>query len=178
VELQLRGTTMKFATIGMILCLTGVVNTGLAGEEEGRSDLYHISLSDGSKLSIRTQVQSAEERQTTRAWMVLHPKGARYDKQPVIWGTDVTSVDYKPEGTRYYALAKVGADQIVVFFIWNGRYCTIDRHSGRILRKGEGDDVLKTNADWVPLKLIINLPSTGRAMTEREAEELERQEKD
>jgi hypothetical protein len=169
---------MKLSLTIMIIYFTFIQVTYSIGSEKKenknmvRDDLYHIKLSDGSKLSIRTQVESQERHQNLEVWIVRHPKGTLYEKQPVIWGRLLTLVDYEPGKKGYYALVNVMEDRFLIFFTWNGQYCIIGKDNGQILKKGDVDNVLKEYEDLIPLKLLIMLPSTGRTMTEQELKEL------
>jgi hypothetical protein len=93
------------------------------------------------------------------------------------WEVSLTIVDYRP-GNQYYALVKVIEDKIFIFTLWNDRYFIIDKKTGRIVKHGEGDEVLLKYADLVPLKLVVRAPQTGRTMTAKELEELEKWEAD
>jgi hypothetical protein len=88
-----------------------------------------------------------------------------------VWAADFTSVNYAPETPAYYALVKVMEDRIFVFAMWNGRWCVIDKRAGRVLDKGNGDDVLREYRDLVPLKLttlFIGPSETERLQTPQE----------
>jgi hypothetical protein len=46
-------------------------------------------------------------------------------------------------------------DHIFLFTMWNRRYFVIDKHSGQVLKKGNGDDVLREYGNLVPLRLTV-----------------------
>jgi hypothetical protein len=108
---------------------------------------------------INTPFPSDEQRKETLAVRVhLYPKDVHYEKQTdkCLWVADhVTSMNYVPDKERYYALAEETKDRIFIFFTWNAQHCTIDKTTGRILKEGRGDDVLKAYDCLVPLKLLI-----------------------
>ena len=172
---------MRLIAISMIVWFTVTLgDSATGGNKQGgdsvlRDDLYHVEFSDGSWLRLQTALHSREERQTSRIGVALYPKG-KGGKQPVIWTAHFTSVDYAPGNECYYALVKVTEDRIFIFATWNSHHCTIDKQTGRILKKGKGDDALKEYGTLTPLKLtlIFGFPSTGRTrtMTKQEVEEL------
>jgi hypothetical protein len=129
------------------------------GQSRPRDDLHRITLSDGAWLVIETPFPSDEQRKERLPVNVrLYPRDVHYVKQTdkSIWvANHVTSMDYVPGNERYYALAKETKDRIFIFFTWNAQHCTVDRKSGRILRKDQGDDSLKVFDSLVPLKLLI-----------------------
>jgi hypothetical protein len=134
-----------------------------AGDEQvspmARHNVYCVTLSDGSALSICTSLQSSQRRHNARVTASLC--SASVDGEGAVsWTADVTSLDYVPGADCYYALVKAGEDHLFIFATWNDHYCTIDKRTGRLLKKGEGDDVLKQYNSFVPLKLRINAPST------------------
>jgi hypothetical protein len=174
---------MRLIVISAIVLFTvGLGNRAARGDKQGgdsvlRDDLYHVELSDGSWLRIQTALRTWKEQQTSGVGVALYPKG-KGGNQPVIWTAHLTSVDYVPGNKCYYALVKVMDDRIFIFSMWNGQHCMIDKQTGRILKKGKGDDALKEYRDLVPLKLTIatGFPSTGHTMTKKEAEEMEKEE--
>jgi hypothetical protein len=56
-------------------------------------------------------------------------------------------------------------DRIFVYFTWNRQYCTIDKETGRILTKGEGDDSLKQYDSLVPLRLTAKCSPPSRSIS-------------
>ena len=76
-------------------------------------------------------------------------------------------MDYVPETESYYALVSVRKDRVFIFAMWNGQYCVIDKHSGQVLKKGEGDDVLREYSGLVPLRLttLFIPPSSGGGLS-------------
>jgi hypothetical protein len=168
----------------MICCVAVAMWTTADRGDEGkdrstsRDSLEYISLSNFSTLSIRTSLLSSPElRQTVEVYGFLDPKGKTFYKGAAIWKVPLTTVDYSPE-TRYYALVKIINDQILIFTLWNGQYNIIDKNSGQVVKKGKGDDLLKEYSELAPLKLAIIFPSTGRTMTDQEADKLEKWEAD
>ena len=127
-------------------------------QQEGKSipkdDTYHLTLSDGATLMIETRLCWRGDRGESTVSVGLWPKDEDGEKPPV-WTADLTPVDYAPEKEPYYALVRVMEDRIFIFAMWNGRYCVIDRNTGRVLKKGEGDDVLIEYGSLVPLRLTI-----------------------
>ena len=174
---------MRLTATGIIVCFVAALAAFAAAsdEEEGKSvlrdSLYHMRLSDGSLFSIGVPVYELERRQTASVSATLYAKDTVYYKRdPPIWQNELTSVDYVPGTKCYYALVRDMEDRIFIFCMWSGQHFTIDKKTGRTLKKDEGDDVLKEYADLVPLKLGFPSRSTGHTMTEKEAEELENME--
>jgi hypothetical protein len=116
-------------------------------------------LSDGSWSVISTPFPSDEQRKEKLAVRVhLYPKDVlnikRIDK--CIWVTEsVTSMEYMPGNDRFYVLAAETHDRIFLFFTWNAEHCIIDKATGRMINKGQGDQPLKAYECIVPLKLLI-----------------------
>jgi hypothetical protein len=175
---------MRLAVIGIALCLTALLG---ACAERGdtldrtasliRDDLYHITLSDGAQLIIRTKVYPLHQLDTySGVSMVVYPRGTTRGDGRHLWEVELTSVEVpllavttrKP--SPYYALVRVVNDRIFIFFTWNGLHFMIDNKTGRIIEKGKGDDVLREYASFEPLKLVLEYPVTSewRPLTERE----------
>jgi hypothetical protein len=158
---------MRLMASGIVICLSmvSVINAAPGEEQKGenapREDCYHMKLSDGSTLSIRAQAETLRQRQTLAVWMVRHPPGMVYDKEPVLWGDQLTSIDYAPAVEHYYALVKVVRARIHIFFTWNAQYFVVEKETGQVVKKGKGDDLLKEHLEWIPVKLMILPPSTG-----------------
>jgi hypothetical protein len=176
---------MRLTTMVMIVWFAGVFGPGVrAGDKQDgtsvpKDDVYHLTLSDGSTLTIEARLFHRGDRGESSAHAALWPKDEDGTKL-AIWTADLTSVDYAPETKSYYALVKVMEDRIFIFAMWNGRYCVIDRRTGRVLKKGEGDDVLREYNDLVPLRLttLFIPPSTtilGSLFPEEQAEEREKE---
>jgi len=140
------------------------------GDSILRDDLHRMTLADGSWLVINTPFPSDEQRKETLAVRVhLYPKGVHYEKQTdkCLWVADhVTSMDYVPDNERYYALAKETKGRIFIFFTWNAQHCTIDKQTGRILKKDQGDDALNAYDSLLPLKLLIWRRATAKRAAE------------
>jgi hypothetical protein len=161
---------MKMIMAAIIVCVT-VGAHARAGDKQGnliaRNNIYCVTLSDGSSLGIYASVQSPEKPHKVSVRVALFSE-SEDGEGTVIWTSDLTSLDYTPRADRYYALVKVTESQLFIFSTWNGHYCTINRHTGRVLKSGEGDDVLKQYDSVVPLKLTIRTPSTLRLLRGQE----------
>ena len=167
-------------TVAVALAILAQVPQQVRAEDSApvaRGHLERLELADGSNLSIWTMVQSRTQKQTCKVRLVRHPKGSG-GKEPVMWGLELTSVDYMPGTRNYYALVKVADDRIFIFCLWNGQHCIIDAKNGKVLNMGEGDDALKDHANLVPLKLKLGEPSRGRTMTEQERKELDKEDEE
>ena len=173
--------TMSTTLIGFFIAGLCVYAVGCEkqGNSNPREDLYHMTLVDGSVLCMHTSTgrSSNEPQKKSAVHILLHPEGSKYLKQRAIWGADFTSVDYMPVTESYYALVKVIENRIFIFATWNREYCVIDKRTGTIIEKGDGDASLKEYDSVVPLKLWITFggPSSGRTVTlsEQEARELD-----
>jgi hypothetical protein len=155
---------MNPKVISMIVLFAVAVAHHARGSEKQRGsmlrdDLHRMILSDGAWLVISTPFPSNEQREERLPVEVsLYPRDVQYVKQidKCFWvAKNVTLMDYVPGNERYYALAKESKDRVFIFFTWNSQHCTIDRQTGRILRKNEGDEALKLFDNLVPLKLLI-----------------------
>ena len=164
---------MRLITSSMIVLFAATLGEHATGEDKQRGDstpredLHRMTLADGSWLVINTPFPSDEQRKEALAVRVhLYPKDVHYEKQTdkCLWVADrVTSMDYVPDNERYYALANETKGRVFIFFTWNAQHCTIDKKTGRILRKDQGDDALKAYDSLLPLKLLIWRRATGRA---------------
>ncbi len=169
---------MKLKAAGMVLCVSMAMtfSAAIGGERNGRSvlrdDLTHMTLGDGSKLCIRTQVH-LDRQHTAKVWVVRHRLGSTNEKKRPLWAGQITSVKYVPGLDHVYALVKEMEDRIFIFTLWSRRHFTIDKDTGRVIEEGQGDEALKKYGHLLPLKLNIIPPSTGRKMTQEELEELE-----
>lgn len=112
-----------------------------------------VSLPDGTTLRIVTKESSSTEKAGTGTAVGVDLYSNR---ETLVWyDPDVTSVVSPSLSACYYALVKVMEDRIFIFFTWNSQHCTIDRQTGRILEKGEGDDVLRRYGGLVRLRLTV-----------------------
>jgi hypothetical protein len=170
--------------IATVVFVFGVMFTPLAaaGDRQdaraGRQSLYCVNVSNGSSLEMSTSLASLNERASTRVSIALHHKESS-GKENLFWRVDqFTMLDYHPETSGYYAMVKVMGDRLFVFSMWNAHYCLIDTRTGRVLKSGEGDDVLKEYGGLVPLKLSIKTSATfefltGPAATQYQKDRLE-----
>ena len=129
-----------------------------AGRHSGsRNDIRELTLSDGSVLKMGIEYYPEKERKEMGVDVALYSK-----KNTLIWRTwDITVVAYTPEAALFYAFAKIQEDNIYLFTTWNGNYCVIDRKTGKIVRKGEGDQLLNEWDSFAPLKLTFGLNLRG-----------------
>jgi hypothetical protein len=173
--------TIAIACMGFVLSKSSVAEDKPSEDSAPRNDLYHANLSDGSFLNIRAIVESLDKPQVARVSFIRHRKGAgtQNDKEPAHWWIDLTSVEYAPNGGPCYALVRAYRDRIAVYTMWNNQHFVVDTATGRVTDKGNGDDVLKESSSFIPLKLKLVPPATGRVMTEQEVKEFdERQRSD
>ena len=141
-------------TIAFIVSLTCVVFASCSHPQDTpkcislpKAEIYRVRLSDGFTLKIETERPGVGKR-TMRVDVVL------FSKEGIpVWYYDVTSVPGASSTDYYYALVKVLEDRIFIFFTWNGQYCIIDKQTGRVLQRGEGDDLLRGYGSLVPLRL-------------------------
>lgn len=151
-----------------------------SGDSIDRSNLYHLTLPDGSVIAIYADLHTEEKAQQLEVDASLYPKGsAGYYKQYAIWKTkSIASVNYAANNESYYALVKATADRVIIFCTWNAQHCTLDKRTGQILKRGQGDNVLLGYDCLVPLKLSIvdrSSPSIKAPLiTPEEVRELEK----
>jgi hypothetical protein len=173
---------MKLMTVSVIAWSVVALTSSLRGSDAEqvpsviRDNLSYVELPNGSRLTISTMVFYPERPHATKVWIALYPKGGG-GKSPRIWSTSLGSMDYAPTTKYHYALAKVMEDRIFVFCIWDGRHFTLDRRTGELQTKGAGDDVLRNYDNLMPLKLTLRRPSTGHTMTEKESQDLEKEQR-
>ena len=131
-----------------------------------RESLESITLSSsGFSLEMSTSLMSPSKPADTWVSIALRFKedtGAEY----LYWRVDRFSLlHYHPDTKGYYAMVKVMKDRLLIFSTWNAHYCLVDRQTGRVLKCGDGDDVLKEYDGFVPLKLTINTLATCDFLT-------------
>ena len=161
------------------LCMT-VASSGIMAADETnqdasvfKRDLRSVEFADGSELRIGTSLGSVDKPQETDIHVVLYPERLTVGEPEPIWRAEkVTSLHFAPGTKQYYALVKVADSRMFIFFVWNGRHCTIDKNTGALLSRGEGDDVLEHFSEWIPLKLVIPEPATFEYVTGEAAKEL------
>lgn len=154
---------MNRCILAGVILFVMVSNVGAVeqGQREGqgvmRSDLHEIELADGSVLGFFARVFYPKERDTTGVRVTL-----RSQKGTLLWVTEFATVDYEPGNTGYLGLVKATENHVFLFATWNAQFCTFDKITGRVLKEGEGDDILKQYDSLLPMKLkLIPGPSTG-----------------
>jgi hypothetical protein len=129
------------------------VTFGSGNNQDSNSEIYRVTLSDGAVLRIGIQSFSGIKRQDREVDAELRTKSDSH-----IWNTfNLTWVDYAPMKGNYYALVKDRKDRIFVFFTWNGQYCTIDKQTGQVLKRGMGESELRKYDALVPIKLTYGI---------------------
>ncbi len=174
---------MRYLLLLVIFASHGIIgpcaaNAADTNDSAARRDLHVADLSDGSFLSIAAQISSADRTQVAQTSLVRHKKGAINPKFPTHWRVDLSSLNYARDARPYYALVHEDKDQIVVYATWSNSYFIVDLANGRIRANGEGDKVLYKFGNFVPLKVRLILPATGRVMTPKEVEEFDKRAKD
>jgi hypothetical protein len=138
-----------------------------------KRNLYKAELVDGSELSIGTSLVSLDKPQETDVHVLLCAENLTCGEQEKRWRAEkVTSLHFTPETKQYYALVNVADSRIFIFFLWNGRHCTIDKKTGVVLARGEGDGALEQFSEFIPLKLVLPVPATFEYVTGEKAKEL------
>lgn len=165
----------------LVVCLyTTVASSGIMAAGEKNQDtpvlkrsLLNVELADGSELRIGTSLVSLDKPQETDVHVLLRAERLTVEEPEPLWRAEkITSLHFTPERKEYYALVKVADSRIFIFFLWNGRHCTIDKRTGAVLARGEGNDVLEQFSEWIPLKLVVPVPATFEYVTGDVAKEL------
>ncbi len=147
------GLAMKIVIAAMITWFAVASGDKVEGDSTCRNDLCQMTLPDGSSLKIGIESYPGDRQKEMGVDVALYSK-----EGAIVWRAwDITTVKYTPGAHAYYALGKVLEDRILVFTMWNGAYCVIDKKFGRVLRRGQGDDVLKEYESFVPLRLTFGI---------------------
>jgi len=148
------------------------------GESDARDSVDYVTLPDGPSLVIATEGYTEEKWDKLSVEVVMYSRlfsKNENEGSSRLWSTYVTSVE-NSRGTRsYYALVKVTKDRIVVVSLWNDRYFVLDKHTGRVLKKGNGDDVLKKYMNFTPVRLFFcpaSASTTGSVVDQRKSKQI------